>query len=368
MIAFGCTLPCHASYRPLVRRLSSEAPDHMTSRCLITGAAGFIGSRLCQQLGRTGEWTIAPVARRIPERHSSGIGGSPWLYADLLNRVQTQQVLQGVSHVVHLAHGHRGTLLTKQLVDCAIQQRVERFVHISTMSVHGPAPGPEAACEDTATIGRYHQEYCDSKAEQEEIVRAAVDRGDLRAVILRPTVVYGPNSHFVEQIVHQAQTGTVTRFDGGVGLCNAVFVDDVCEAIGAALTSERALGEAMFINGDRAVTWAEFIAAFASLVEPAPVIKDLSSAEVRQYWQHNPPQTVHSLGQRISNKLLRLIGAYRPPPPAPWPPLGRVERESIRITFRNDKAKRLLGWAPRVDFSQGVELTRTWFRNARTAQ
>lgn len=332
----------------------------MTNRCLITGAAGFIGSRLCEHLSHRGDWALAPVTRRLPERYPSGICGTPWLYADLLNRGQVQQVIKGATHVVHLAQGDRGPQLTRQVVDNAVRQRVERFVHVSTMSVHGPAPGPEAAHEETAVIGRYNQDYCDSKAEQEEIVQAAIDRGDLRAVILRPTVVYGPYSHFVDQIVRQAQTGLVTRFDGGTGRCNAIYVDDVCEAILAALHSEKAIGEAMFINADQSVTWAEFIAAFASMVKPSPRIEDLSSAEVQQYWLAHPPPLAPSLIQRVVNKVLRVVGASKPPAPAPWPPLGRVERETIQVTFANAKAKRLLGWSPQIDFRQGVELTRAW--------
>lgn len=335
-------------------------PEKMTNRCLITGAAGFIGSRLCEHLSPIRDWTLAPVARRLPERYPSGICGTPWLYADLLNRGQVQQVMKGATHVVHLAQGDRGPQLTRQLVDNAIRQHVERFVHVSTMSVHGPAPGPEAAHEETAVIGRYNQDYCDSKAEQEEIVQAAIDRGDLRAVILRPTVVYGPHSHFVDQIVRQAKSGTVTRFDGGTGRCNAVYVDDVCEAIRAALQSERALGEAMFVNADQSVTWAEFIASFASVVAPAPKVEDLSSIAARQFWLAQAQPVAPSLAQRVVKKVRRLVGASKPPAPAPWPPLGRVERETIQITFSNAKAKRLLGWSPQIDFHQGVELTRAW--------
>ena len=278
--------------------------------------------------------------------------------ADLLIPGQAAQALQGCDSVVHLAHGDRGPEATRRLVDAAIAQRVSRFVHISTMSVHGPIPGPEAAHEDTARIGRYDHEYSDSKAEQEEIVQAAADRGDLAAVILRPTVVYGLGGHFESQVIQQARAGEVTLFDQGRGICNAVYVDDVCDAIDAALTRDEALGQAMFINADRAVTWGEFIRAFASLVEPAPRILDLPSAEAFAYWAAHPPVKVDGLLPRVALKLKRLAG-WRPPV-APWPPLGRVMRETFPVSFANDKAKRLLQWQPRVDFTQGAALTAEW--------
>lgn len=335
--------------------------DPRPAPCLITGATGFVGSRLLEWLDARGRRS-AYVAMARSEAAAAGLKaqGRQAIMADLLSPGQAARALQGCDTVIHLAHGHRGPEATRRLVDAAVKQRLKRFVHISTMSVHGPAPGPEAAHEDTATIGRYGNDYSDSKAEQEDIVRAAIDRGDLRAVILRPTVVYGLGGHFEQQVIQQARAGEVTLFDGGLGVCNAVFVDDVCAAIDAALVRDEALGQAMFINGDRSVTWGEFIRSFAAMVEPPPRFTDLSSAEAKRYWAEHPPEPVGGIATRVLRKLKRLGG--RRPPVAPWPPLGRVLRETFPITFANDKAKRLLDWAPQVDFEQGVGLTRDWLR------
>lgn len=287
-------------------------------------------------------------------------GGHSAVVADLLQPAQIAQALQGCDAVIHLAHGDRGPHATRNLVDAAIAKGVRRFVHVSSMSVHGPVPGPEAAREETARIGRYDHDYSDSKAEQEEIVQAAYDRGDLPIVILRPTVVYGPGGHFVRQVVEQARAGEVTLFDQGSGVCNVVYIDDVCAAIDAALTRDEALGQAMFINADEPVSWGEFIRAFAGLVEPAPRYVDLSSAEALRYWTAHPPGQHRGLLPRVAMKLKRLAGWQ--PPVAPWPPLGRVMRETFPISFTNDRAKRLLGWTPQVDFTRGVELCAHWLR------
>jgi nucleoside-diphosphate-sugar epimerase len=326
-------------------------------RCLITGAGGFIGARLCERFDEAGEQVYVPLLRnasRWPAHRPVPV------VADLLALPRLRQALQGCDAVVHLAHGDRGPQATRNLVQAATAAGVKRFVHISTMSVHGPAPGPEAAREETAVIGRHDHEYSDSKAEQEEIVQAAHDRGDLPVVILRPTVVYGLGGHFEQQVIAQARSGVVTLFDGGSGVCNAVFVDDVCDAIDAALQRPQALGQAMFINADRAITWGEFIRTFAAMVEPAPRFDDLDAAEALAWWRAHPPLVVKGLAGRVRLKLKRLAG-WRPPV-APWPAEGRVLRETFPITFANEKAKRLLGWAPQVDFARGAELTRAWLQ------
>lgn len=328
------------------------------TRCLITGASGFIGNRLCERLDAQGGQPYVAMARSAAGAAALRAQGRASVAADLATPGAAAQALAGCDAVIHLAHGNRGPEVTRRLVEAAVAQKVGRFVHISTMSVHGPRPGVEAAHEDTARIGRYDEGYSDSKAEQEEIVQAAIDRGDLAAVILRPTVVYGLGGHFEGQVLEQARAGEVTLFDDGRGVCNAVFVDDVCDAITSALVSPAALGQAMFINADRSITWGEFIRGFAAMVEPSPRFVSRSAADAEAWWAAHPPEPVGGLPTRVLRKLKRLAG-WRPPV-APWPPLGRVRRETFPITFANDKAKRLLDWSPRVDFEQGLVLSREW--------
>lgn len=331
------------------------------TRCLITGASGFIGSRLCERFSVAPRQGHVRMVRSDAAAAALAAAGQQAVVADLLRPAQVLQAVQGCDAIVHLAHGDRGPQATRTLVQAATAARVGRFVHVSSMSVHGPVPGPEAAHEDTARIGRYDHDYSDSKAEQEEIVQAAADRGDLPVVILRPTVVYGPGGHFVRQIVEQARAGEVTLFDGGRGVCNAVHVDDVCAAIEQALVSEAALGQALFINADEALRWGEFIRAFAGLVTPAPRFVELSSAEALRYWAEHPPRPPAS---GLLPRVLRKIGslARGPAPAAPFPPPGRVMRETFPIAFSNEKARRLLGWAPAVSFEAGVASCLPWLR------
>jgi len=228
------------------------------------------------------------------------------------------------------------------------------------MVVDGPVPDPDAYRDSTASTASNLNSYRDSKVEQEKIVRQAMDAGTLRGVILRPTVVYGPKGPFVTRVLEEARTGIVTIIDDGAGLCNAVFVDDVCNAIEAALVSRTALGQTICINADKAVTWGEFTLTFANMIQPPPQVKNISSAEAYAWWAAHPapPPPRRSLLQRIVRKAVRMVSPK--PPMPPFPELGRIWRENRLPGFTNDESKRLLGWAPKMDFSAGAAEVRKW--------
>lgn len=334
--------------------------------CLVTGATGFIGSRLCTRLQWSGQQKIRAMVRSADR--GAAISGPlvDIVQGDLLDRDAIARALEGCDTVIHLAHAEDdiAARATKNLVDAASRAGVQRFVHVSSISVHGPSPGSEAAHESTARIGRYGESYCDAKAEEEEIVQRAMDAGMLPGVILRPTVVYGPGGYFVASVLKEARAGNVTIVDDGNGSCNVVYVDDVCDAIEAALHSPNALGHAMFINADHAVTWREFTLALATLVNSKPDVKSVSSVDAIAWWASNPvrpPKPPRTIVHRILRKVVRTIF---PKPDLPFPPLGRISRETVQIEFANGEAKRLLNWSPQIDFPAGVARVKDWLETA----
>jgi nucleoside-diphosphate-sugar epimerase len=378
------------------------------SKVLLTGATGFIGSRLCERFTLHYRLPYRALVRRFTRANRLARLGAEMLGGDLLRPASIEAALEGCDAVVHLAHSDDASAPreTANLLKASLRAGVKRFVHVSSMSVHGPNPGPECAREATATIRRYGEAYSDSKARVEELVRAAINRKHLPAVILRPTVVYGPYSPFVTAVVESARRGEVTTIDGGAGVCNAVYVDDVCDAIHVALTGEQGLGGAFFINGDDSLSWKDFILEFANMLEPRPRICDHSSEDARKHWHaqrstvrsnlraltrlacsptfHKELSAVPALGAAVrwvkrtltavlseEQKLVlksRLQAPAGRPPTAGVPTVpdqGRLVRETCPVRFSNELAREVLGWRPAYTFSRGAQLTRSWLSFAR---
>ena len=378
------------------------------SKVLVTGSTGFIGSRLCERLTLHYRLPYRAFVRQFTKANRIARMGAELVGGDLLKPDTIAAALEGCDAVIHLAHGEDATAPTEteNVIRASLRAGVKRFVHISSIAVHGPAPGPDSTREDTARIGRYGEAYTDSKARVEERVRAAIRRDGLPAVILRPAIVYGPYGPFVTNVVESARQGRVSLIDEGSGVCNAVYVDDVCDAIYIGLTGGAGVGQAFFVTGDELLTWKDFIHQFARMVDVPYQVTNYSSEEARRYWASQRPtirsnvralmrlatsplfhrqlSTVPVLRAAIAGvkprvtsllseeKKLELKSRTQAPTPDPslvadpnWPGPGRLVRETCGVKFSNELAERVRGWKPSVSFLAGAELTRTWLAFAR---
>ncbi len=376
------------------------------SKILVTGGTGFIGSRLCERLALDYKLPYRVLVRNFTHAPRIARLGAEMVGGDLDDSGSLDRALAGCDAVVHLAYSEGPQ--TRALVRACRKAGIKRLVHMSSIAVHGPDPGPEAAHEETARIGRYPgHEYSNLKAGAEMMVQRAIGDG-LPAVILRPTIVYGPYGPFVTAIVEAARLrGVFTMLDKGRGICNAVYVDDVCDAILAAIETTPGVGSAFFVTADNAVTWREFNLTFAQMVVPGPRIVSVGSEAVRRYWASQRPtlksdiralgrlatsaelhrqlssvvmlRTLITGGKRLVKGILpserltalkdrrgaRPVGAAEGAgSDAPGPDLGRVTRECMGIAFSNERARTVLGWRPRYDLRAGAAATRSWLESA----
>lgn len=380
------------------------------AKILITGATGFIGSRLCELLSLEYRLPYRALVRDFSRAARIARLDAELVAGDMLDAGSLARAVEGCDAVVHLAHGddQSAAKQTSLLVDACVRAGVRRFVHMSSMAVHGPSPKPPVLTESTASIKRWGEGYSDAKSAAEAVVAAAGKRGALASVILRPTIVYGPYSFFVTPIVQDARAGKISMIDGGRGICNAVYVDDVCSAIIAALDRDDAVGAACLINGDTRITWRDFITTFADMVDGEKTIHDHSLDEIAAYWQGKRPRardsvtammrlaaspafhaqlgtippvgtlirgTKELVARRITSeqKMMiksrlqgRSVATHADHAPAVrMPSEGRVVREAYRSWVSNDLAKARLGWAPAHSFELGARRTGEWLRFAR---
>ncbi len=243
---------------------------------LLTGAGGFIGGHLLEQLKASG----TPVRRLV--RSVSGAGGaggstcqSPpsnlqTCFADFATGEGLEAALDGIDTIIHLAgvtkalradDYYSGNVRATEILLRAIGDRPIRFVHISSLAAAGPGSmlTEDAEPHPVSMSGR-------SKLESERLVRAL--RPD--AVILRPPVVYGPRDTDVFQMLKSVAKGVGLEIAGGERWFSAIFVKDLAQALLVAACRPQASGRTYYLAHREPATWRELAGIAARLMGHKP--------------------------------------------------------------------------------------------------
>jgi UDP-glucuronate 4-epimerase len=298
-------------------------------RIVVTGAAGFIGSHLCEQLVARGHEVVGIdgftrfYARELKERNVAGLRRAPAFSLherNLLDRPGLAGVLAGAGAVCHLAGrpGVRGgapvlfeagnVRTTEAVLHSAARAGVRRVLLASSSSVYGPVSGP--AREDGPL--RPLSPYGRSKRRAELVAARLARRHGLELVVLRYFTVYGPRQRpdmAFARFVGAALTGSDMPLLGdGRQRRDFTYVGDAAEATALALERGRAgavynvsgggpveLGEALGLLGAQLGRAPRLTARPPDAREPRSTAADLGRAREELGWR---PRTPLELGLR----------------------------------------------------------------------
>lgn len=185
----------------------------MSKRVLITGGAGFIGSHLALHLLRHyPEYEVIVLdaltyaGNRANLHEAEGNPRFHFIHADVRDQQAVREALQGVQLVAHLAaetHVDRSILNpdafittdvygTFVMLETARHMPIERFLHVSTDEVYGPAE--LGACAEDAPM-RPTSPYAASKAGADLLAQAYHKTYNLPVIIVRPSNTFGPRQY-----------------------------------------------------------------------------------------------------------------------------------------------------------------------------
>ena len=219
---------------------------------LITGANGFLGTRLVRRLIANGDGPLRLLVRKGSQTGaldtvcSMARSGQVERFTGSLDSVeQAALALQGVTLVYHLAAAKRGsaadvfrgTLETsRNLLDAAIRQsQPPRILLVSSFSVYATADLPAGTRIDESTAMEpcpsLRDVYAHAKVEQERIVREYHRRYALPLAVVRPGVVYGPGHAQPSNRVGIGPRAGVFLQLGGRNTLPLTHVDNCAEAI-----------------------------------------------------------------------------------------------------------------------------------------
>jgi nucleoside-diphosphate-sugar epimerase len=351
----------------------------------VIGASGFVGLRLVERLHLEGRAEVVPIVHAYRSLAVLARFNLPWQVVDPTNRDALATALRGCDSVVHAALGDAKQIvaMAEALYPAAERAGLRRIVALSSAAVHTltPAPGTDESC---APIVRQASDYNRAKAEAENRLTAARRRGSVELVQLRPGIVHGPRSRLVADLAAQLQDGTAWLVNEGKGICNAIAVDNLIDAIWLALTRPEADREVFLVNDRETVTWRDFYTAIAAAsgadptrIHPVvpPAFRTSPSERLARLAATDLAMSLMPLIPARAKRLAKAAAAawHYQVPPDPWrlpdPARPHLTREMCELQacpwrFPTAKAERILGYAPGLTFAAAMERTAAWLRFA----
>jgi nucleoside-diphosphate-sugar epimerase len=330
----------------------------MGRRFLITGATGFVGGHVAEAAAARGD-SVSTIARDGSDTKLLDRLGVTIHRGDITDAELIRRAVEGVDVIVHCAAkvGDWGPVeeyravnvdALRNLLEACHNKPLHRFVHMSSLGVY--AAKHHRGTDETEPLPPRHMDgYTQTKVEAEHLALDAQRLHGTPVVVLRPGFIYGPRDRTVlPRLAHNLQRGVV-RYIGNPDklVMNTIHVANLVDAVFLAVDSPKAVGQIYNLTDGDVVTKRKFFETIAdALGTPKP--------------RRPVPLFAAKLIARILEARARRIGKKD----APRVTQGRVKLIGLNLDFSIEKARRELGYAPKIGFDQGMKETLEWFKTS----
>jgi nucleoside-diphosphate-sugar epimerase len=322
----------------------------------ITGATGMIGSHLARRL-LDERWRVRALVRKSSDSKLLASWGVEMAEGDVGDPAETLTPhLKEVEYVFHCAALVSDWAPLEEMLRVNVQgtrnlaeaaagsPTLKRFAYLSSMVVFGMHP--QRDLDEKAPLIHTGDNYNMTKIRAEEIVQELVRVRQLPAVILRPPYVYGPRDRqFLPRVLENLKSKRFRFIGSGLQPISLVYVDNLVEALVLAATKPDLAGEVFLITDGEATTRMRILQIICEeMGYPLPA-------------RHMPTWFV--------KLCLPAIEAFHTLKRSKTPPLVnkfKLKFMATPLTYRIDKARQRLGYAPKITTEQGLRMTAKWFR------
>lgn len=319
---------------------------------LVTGGTGFTGKALVRRLIDDGHAVRALDVKEGLKTEELRSWGAEVVLGSVTDPAVVAQCMEEIEVVHHVAAAFRELDVpedhyrevnvegTRLVLQAALDAGVRRFIYCSTCGVHGNVDHPPAGEDAPIQPNDYYQQ---TKYDAEPIVLEYHRRG-LPSVILRPCAIFGPGDPERFRLIFQrVASGTFPMFGSGKTLYHSLYIDNLLDAFVLAMEDGKGDGEAYLIADDQ-------------YLEIEDLVRRVARAlEVEVKIPHFPVMPLVVAGH-ICEFLWK---PFKSAPPI-FP--RRVDWYRQNRAFKIDKAKRDLGYVPRVSIDEGLRRTAEWYR------
>jgi 2-alkyl-3-oxoalkanoate reductase len=328
---------------------------------LVTGASGFLGQYIVEQLLARGDRVRALCRRRFPRLEALGV---EVVSGNLCDRQTVSAACRDMDVVFHVGgvagmggpwrrFYENNVIATQHIIDGCLERRVGRLVFTSSPSVTFRCQDQRNVDESAPYAKHWLCHYAHSKAIAEQHVLAANRNEGLLTCALRPHLIWGPRDrHLIPQLLHRAKTGQLHRIGDGRNMVDMVYVENAARAhllAADALHSDSPVaGSAYFITQGEPVNCWDWLGKVIELAGLPPIRKFLS---FRVAW-------LLGMACEFGGSFFQLYGE---------PPMTRFVAAQLSMShyFNIARARKDLGYEPTISTAEGIRrMVSSWKNDA----
>ena len=320
---------------------------------LVTGATGFTGNNLTKYLLENGEQVRVIVRNRSKLGDLLNEPNLEVIEGNIYDKEVIEKAIKNISIVYHVAAIYRTSGIsdkvywdthvkaTNLLMEASLKEGVKKFIHTSTVGVHGDV-GNGKPVDETAEFnpGDIYQE---TKLEAEINVKKFHAERGLPIVVIRPTAIYGPGDLRLLKLFKIASHHISFILGDGKIKYHMVFIDDLIQGYLLAAKVDNAVGKTFIIGG----------AEILSLNELLDIIGVAIGKVTRKFYLPVKPFQILGL---VMEKIFIPIGIS--------PPIyrRRVDFFTKSRAFNISQAQNVLGYNPKYGLEDGIRKTAEWYK------
>jgi 2-alkyl-3-oxoalkanoate reductase len=326
-----------------------------TVRTLVTGGTGFLGGHLVRRLVQQGD-QVRVLAR--PASRADRLPGEVEIVrGDLKDEESVARAVDGVDIIYHVGAAtagsweeyRQGTIeATERIMRLALQSRVRRFLHVSSLAVYHTFSLKDGDSVDESSALEPNPEkvgpYCYSKVEAEKIALRYLEKG-LRLTIVRPGLIYGPGGRLMfPHVGYFLHDRLFVMIGSGDNILPFTYVENTVDGFLLAAAADEAEGGSYHFVDSSEITQKEYLTRYRE-------------ATGSRFWVASVPFPLLLRGTLLGGPLSRLRGGRQPFRPSRYSLISKWK--SLR--FETLRARTELGWTPRVSLLEGLNRTFQWY-------
>jgi len=318
---------------------------------LVTGASGFLGSHVAEQLARKGHAVRCLVRKSSDVSFLKMLPGVELAYGAVEDRDAVAKAADGVDAIVHSAGLVKAKTAadfvatnvegTRNLLEMALDRRshIRRFVFVSSLAAHGPSLDGAPIADDCEP--RPVTEYGRSKLAAERLVTDA--KKDLAVTVIRPPAIYGPRDREMLVFFESVAKGFIP-IPNGTQKLSMIYGEDAAAACVRALEVEHESGRAYYVEDGAVYTQPEMIDALERVLG-------------KRAFRMSVPLGLLKVAAHASALYGRVLDRAMMFTPDKVNELGAPHWVCSAASIRRE-----LGWSPSVQWEEGARKTAAWYR------